>query len=165
MSIGDFQSKEEFILLRMVEDCILGSNFLRKHLAQLDFLASELRIPGQDVVLFGNRNSLKEVTALALKNEEQVLSHLQVLFSRFSETLDVGQRMKFLSFLQEYQDVFTSTSDQVGRCDLVRHLINTEGHLLIKQAPRRVPLYRRAEVAELIAQMEKQAIIEESNSP
>ena len=65
------------------------------------------------------------------------------------------------SLLQEYQDVFASTSDQVGRCDLVRHLINT-GHLPIKQAPRQVPLHRRAE---LITQREKQGAIEESNSP
>ena len=40
---GGFHSREEFILLRMVEDCILGSNFLRKHAVQLDFFTGELR--------------------------------------------------------------------------------------------------------------------------
>ena len=50
--IGDFHSREEFILLRMVEYCLLGSSFLRKRAAQLDFLIGELRIPGQDAVRF-----------------------------------------------------------------------------------------------------------------
>ena len=162
-NIENFHSREEFILLRMVEDCILGSNFLRKHAAQLDFLTGELRILGQGTITIEKESTVKKVSALAIRSQEQVLSHLQELFSRCSE--DEEQRLKFLSLLQEYQDIFASTSDQVGRCDLVRHPINTEGHQPFKQAPRRLPLHRRAEVAELITQMEKQGVIEESKSP
>ena len=59
----------------------------------------------------------------------------------------------------------SSTSDQVGRCDLVRYPISIEGHLPIKQALCRVPSHRRAEVVELITQIEKQWVIDESKSP
>ena len=152
VNIGNFHSREEFILLRMVEDCILGSNFFRKRAAQLDFSTGELWIPGQDTLAIQKESTVKEVSALAIRSQEQVPPHLQELFSRCSEALDEEQRLKFLSLLQEYQDIFASTSDQVGRCDLVRHPINTEGHQSIKQAPRRVPLHRRTEIHKFVRQ-------------
>ena len=96
VNIGNFHSREEFILLRMVEDYILGSNFLRKHAAQLDFLTSELRIPGQDAITIEKGSIVKEVTALAIKSHEQVPPYLQELFSRCSEALDEEQHLKFL---------------------------------------------------------------------
>ena len=91
---------------------VLGSNFLRKHAAQLDFSTGELWIPGQDTIAIQKESTVKEVSALAIRSQEQVSVHLQELFSR-SEALDEEQRFKFLSLLQKYQDIFASTSDQV----------------------------------------------------
>ena len=61
----------------MVEYLILGSNFLRKRAAQLDFLIGELRIPGQDAVTFEKKSTVEEVTSLTIKSQEQVPPHFR----------------------------------------------------------------------------------------
>lgn len=154
LKIGNFITDEEFLLIDMEEECILGSNFLQKHAGKIDFASGTLSIKGEKLLLQGK-----------LQEEEIVPAHLQDLYSRCSESLTEEEKKKFRRLLGEFKDVFAEDSEQVGECKVVQHRIDTGDHVPIKQAPRRLPFCRRAEVDQLIAKMQKQGVIEESKSP
>ncbi|KAK2577752.1 hypothetical protein KPH14_011855, partial [Odynerus spinipes] len=165
IEFGNFTGKEDFLLVDMLEECIMGTNFFSKHLVQLDFSTSELRIPGQKGIHFKNGNQENRVEVVPSEVSELMPIHLQALFERSSKSLSKDQRTSFAAILKEFADVFARDSGQVGQCDLVQHKVNTQGHVPTKQAPRRLPFHRRAEVEELLAKMEEQGVIEKSKSP
>ncbi|UYV85033.1 hypothetical protein LAZ67_X004344, partial [Cordylochernes scorpioides] len=68
------------------------------------------------------------------------------------------------AFLKKNQDVFSSGDGNLGRTDLVRHLINTGDARPIRQPPRRLPIAKQ-EVTGLLRKMKRDGIIEESNGP
>ena len=53
----------------------------------------------------------------------------------------------------------------VGRTDLTYHRIDAGDASPIKQAPRRLPIHRRQEVGRLVNEMEKEGVIQPSQSP
>ncbi|XP_072765799.1 uncharacterized protein [Anoplolepis gracilipes] len=74
------------------------------------------------------------------------------------------QEIHQLQFLQEFQDVFFD-GNITGSCGLLEHKINLSDFKPIKQFSRRIPIYLRKEITEIIQDMKRQGIIEESNSP
>jgi len=74
--------------------------------------------------------------------------------------MDVSQRGIFADLLKEFQDVF---SEQIvaGNCDIMQHEIKLSDFRPIKQAPRRIPIGKQAEVDEINREMKSQGDIEE----
>jgi hypothetical protein len=79
--------------------------------------------------------------------------------------LNTRESQNLEEFITEFQDVFTTKSDDCGRTDRVYHHVDTGDAHLIQQPPRKLPLARQAEVSEILKHMKERGIIEESNSP
>ncbi|CAD7082005.1 unnamed protein product [Hermetia illucens] len=79
--------------------------------------------------------------------------------------LSAEEYQKAANLVDEFSDVFAESSDDRGRTKLVTHRINTGDSKPIRQARRRLPLAKQPEVDKMMADMEKQGIIEPSNSP
>jgi len=52
-----------------------------------------------------------------------------------------------------------------GNCDIIEHKINLKDSNPIKQAPQRIPLRMRKEIDNIVEDMKRQGMIEESQSP
>ncbi|GBN34241.1 hypothetical protein AVEN_237808-1 [Araneus ventricosus] len=59
------------------------------------------------------------------------------------EGLNEEQRTAVKELLQEFQNLFSTSDSDVGRCNMTRHRINTDNHPPIKQYPRRFPLAKK----------------------
>ena len=69
------------------------------------------------------------------------------------------------SVLEEFIEVFALDPMEVGRTDLVQHIINIEEHAPVKQTSRRIPFSIRKNVEEMVDEMLDKGIIEHSSSP
>ena len=67
--------------------------------------------------------------------------------------------------MKEYADLFVLTSAEIGRTDLVHHIIDTGDNAPVKQPPRRIPFALRPKVEEMMSEMLHQGVIQESFSP
>ncbi|GBL99438.1 Transposon Ty3-I Gag-Pol polyprotein [Araneus ventricosus] len=81
------------------------------------------------------------------------------------EIFDEGQRTAVRKLLKEFQNLFSTCDDHVGRCNMKQHRINMGDHPPIKQYPRRLPLARKEEAYDLVKEMVGNGIIEESSGP
>ncbi|GFW48024.1 hypothetical protein TNCV_2402111 [Trichonephila clavipes] len=67
--------------------------------------------------------------------------------------------------LQEFEDVFSRNSSDIGHTTVTQHRIDTADHPPIKQHPRRLPFAKQEEVGTLLREMQENDIIEPSSSP
>ncbi|GBN59646.1 Retrovirus-related Pol polyprotein from transposon 297, partial [Araneus ventricosus] len=81
------------------------------------------------------------------------------------EGLNKEQRTAVKELLQEFQNLFSTSDSDVGRCNMTQHRINTGNHPPIKQYPRRLPLAKKEEAERLVKEMVDNGIIEESSGP
>ncbi|GBN25236.1 Retrovirus-related Pol polyprotein from transposon 297 [Araneus ventricosus] len=81
------------------------------------------------------------------------------------EGLNEEQRTAVKELLQEFQNLFSTSDSDVGRCKMTQHRINTGNHPPIKQYPRRLPLAKKEEAERLVKEMVDNGIIEESSGP
>ncbi|GBM89606.1 Retrovirus-related Pol polyprotein from transposon 297, partial [Araneus ventricosus] len=81
------------------------------------------------------------------------------------EGLNEEQRTAVKELLQEFQNLFSASDSDVGRCNMTQHRINTGNHPPIKQYPRRLPLAKKEEAERLVKEMVDNGIIEESSGP
>ncbi|GBN00699.1 Retrovirus-related Pol polyprotein from transposon 297 [Araneus ventricosus] len=81
------------------------------------------------------------------------------------EGLNKEQRTAVRELLQEFQNLFSISDSDVGRCNMTQHRINTGNHTPIKQYPRRLPLAKKEEAERLVKEMVDNGIIEESSGP
>ncbi|GBN05495.1 Retrovirus-related Pol polyprotein from transposon 297 [Araneus ventricosus] len=81
------------------------------------------------------------------------------------EGLNEEQRTAVKELLQEFQNLFSTSDSDVGRCNMTQHRINTGNHPPIKQYPRRLPLAKKEEAERLVKEMVENGIIEESSGP
>ncbi|GBN56664.1 Retrovirus-related Pol polyprotein from transposon 297, partial [Araneus ventricosus] len=81
------------------------------------------------------------------------------------EGLNEEQRTAVKELLQEFQNFFSNSDSDVGRCNMTQHRINTGNHPPIKQYPRRLPLAKKEEAERLVKEMVDNVIIEESSGP
>ncbi len=80
-------------------------------------------------------------------------------------TLSDTENAQLLSVLDEYSDIFASSSLDLGHTTLVRHEIDTGTAAPIKQAPYRVSQSEKEIIEKHISDMLDQGIIEVSSSP
>ncbi|GBO01473.1 hypothetical protein AVEN_222616-1, partial [Araneus ventricosus] len=69
------------------------------------------------------------------------------------EGLNEEQRTAVKELLQEFQNLFSTSDSDVGRCNMTQHRINTGNHPPIKQYPRRLPLAKKEEAERLVKEM------------
>ncbi|GBN03700.1 hypothetical protein AVEN_258831-1 [Araneus ventricosus] len=69
------------------------------------------------------------------------------------EGLNEEQRTAVKELLQEFQNWFSTSDSDVGRCNMTQHRINTGNHPPIKQYPRRLPLAKKEEAEHLVKEM------------
>ena len=74
------------------------------------------------------------------------------------------QKNQLLQLLLEFSDIFAEDGE-LGRTDRIQHSIDTGDAHPIRQPVRRLPLNQRAEVRELLTDMEEKGVIQPSNSP
>ncbi|GFQ74574.1 retrovirus-related Pol polyprotein from transposon 412 [Trichonephila clavata] len=67
--------------------------------------------------------------------------------------------------IDEYEELFSCTSGDLGRTKLAQHRIETGNHSPIKQNPRRLPIAKATEVKDLLRDMQERDVIEPSSSP
>jgi len=137
---------------KISNDCLLGVDFLKKIGLENIFDSA-----------FGNASVVHEIARIDYSSEKISYS-LEELFKNNLKNLNEEQQGIFLNFLKEFQDIF---SDEIvsGNCEIVNHIINTQDCLPIKQVPRRIPFHMKKEVNNLIEEMRKNGVIEESQSP
>ncbi|GBO45434.1 Retrovirus-related Pol polyprotein from transposon 297 [Araneus ventricosus] len=81
------------------------------------------------------------------------------------EGLNEEQRTAVKELLQEFQNLFSTSDSDVGRCNMTQHRINIGNHPPIKQYPRRLPLAKKEEAKRLVKEMVDNRTIEESSGP
>lgn len=101
----------------------------------------------------------------AAEDMEELPEYLQPLLDSCRENLTPEQILRVQRTLCKYKDAFAKSKDDLGRTDIVQHKINTGDAAPVKQAPRRLPLAKRAAAKEEIQRMQRQGIIEPSTSP
>ncbi|GBN22624.1 Retrovirus-related Pol polyprotein from transposon 297, partial [Araneus ventricosus] len=81
------------------------------------------------------------------------------------EGLNEEQRTAVRELLQEFQNYFSTSNSDVGRCNMAQHRINTGNHPPIQQYRRRSPLAKKEEAERIVKEMVDNGIIEESSEP
>ncbi|GFX49567.1 hypothetical protein TNCV_4902091 [Trichonephila clavipes] len=94
-------------------------------------------------------NSPKQLTPDLLENVE----------------LSPKQKSSAERLFQEFEDVFSRNSSDIGHTTVTQHRIDTADHPPIKQHPRRLPFAKQEEVGTLLREMQENDIIEPSSSP
>jgi hypothetical protein len=79
--------------------------------------------------------------------------------------LNATETQALEGLIAEFRDVFVTNSDDFGRTDSVRHRIDTGYARPIRQPPRRLPLAKQAEVDNMLDDMKRKGVIEESEGP
>ena len=82
-----------------------------------------------------------------------------------SPALSTDENTQLKALLEEYSDIFASSSLDLGHTSIVRHEIDTGTAAPIKQAAYRVSQSQKADIEEHIKNMLDQGIIEVSSSP
>ena len=75
----------------------------------------------------------------------------------------MSQKQKFAQLLVNFQNIFED-DDVSGKCNLVEHKIELIDPRSIKQPVRPLPFHLQTVVNQMINDMQKQAVIEESSS-
>ncbi|GFX54427.1 retrovirus-related Pol polyprotein from transposon 412 [Trichonephila clavipes] len=79
--------------------------------------------------------------------------------------LSAEQKSSTERLFQEFEDVFSRNSSDIGHTTVTQHRIDTADHPPIKQHPRRLPFAKQEEVGTLLREMQENDIIEPSSSP
>ncbi|GFX32013.1 retrovirus-related Pol polyprotein from transposon 412 [Trichonephila clavipes] len=79
--------------------------------------------------------------------------------------LSPEQKISAERLFQEFEDVFSRNSSDIGHTTVTQHRIDTADHPPIKQHPRRLPFAKQEEVGTLLREMQENDIIEPSSSP
>ncbi|GAB1869457.1 RNA-directed DNA polymerase [Camponotus japonicus] len=141
------------------DDCILGLDFL-KRINLENIFDHEFKESSKDLKF--NQNQIYNCSRI--ENFPEVPIILKELLKNNSINLKETEKEIFADFLNNYQDIFTENI-VAGNCNVVEHVINVKDSLPFKQAPRRIPIHLRKEVDQIIEDMKRQGVIEESQSP
>ncbi|GFW94955.1 retrovirus-related Pol polyprotein from transposon 412 [Trichonephila clavipes] len=79
--------------------------------------------------------------------------------------LSPEQKSSAERLFQEFEDVFSRNSSDIGHTTVTQHRIDTADHPPIKQHPRCLPFAKQEEVGTLLREMQENDIIEPSSSP
>ncbi|CAC5373254.1 unnamed protein product [Mytilus coruscus] len=74
--------------------------------------------------------------------ESNLPEYLKELWERSCIHLNENESIDFANLLKRYNNVFSKSSDDIGRTNLIQHEINTGNAVPIRQPPRRLVLAR-----------------------
>ena len=94
-----------------------------------------------------------------------VPAHLTDLAKRSGKNLNADQKEEMENLLRRYAGVFSKNDSDLGRTNLVKHHIHTGDAAPIKQTPRRISPIKREEIKREVLALNKQGVIEPSESP
>lgn len=115
-----------------------------------------------------NLNSYQTSQCYAVTTKEEpdlVPSYLQELYTKSSVNLSSDEKSKLAELLIQFQDIYSKSSDYLGRTTQVLHKINTGTAHPIRQPCRRLPIGKREAEREEVEKMLKRGVIEPSCSP
>nr|VZI49479.1 unnamed protein product [Spirometra erinaceieuropaei] len=124
----------------------------------------------QALVDTGANVSLVNPAVLSHKTYDQIepMSYPRSLRAANGTTIPVtapDARNQLRELLLSFPDVFTWTTDSIGRTSKVQHTINTGDAKPVWQPPRRIPTRYRDEVDKILDELLKARIIQPSSSP
>ena len=96
---------------------------------------------------------------------EEKREMLWEIVERDGDHLGSQENEKLFQLLQECEDIFASTPEDLGRTGMIKHKINTGEAQPIRQQVRRIPLFRREEARKLLHSMLEKDVIQPSKSP
>ena len=92
--------------------------------------------------------------------------HLEKLYANTIVHLEGEEDHQALAdFLVEYQDVFATTSDDLGQTGEVQHRIATGDSAPIKQQPRQIPLDKKKLVQDEVDKILKRGVVKPCEGP
>jgi hypothetical protein len=92
-------------------------------------------------------------------------SKLRDIKEAAKQNLSEEEFRELKKLLAECDDIFAVDSEDHGRTNQVYHRIDTGDARPIRQPPRSVPLAKQAEVSDMLDDMKRRGVIEESDSP
>ncbi|GFT36599.1 retrovirus-related Pol polyprotein from transposon 17.6 [Trichonephila clavipes] len=152
IKFGDTTYQHAVYVAGIADPFLLGLDFLKEHGFTLDFNKNELRSIHEEVTIFKiehRTESIRQLTPDLLENAE----------------LSPEQKSSAERLFQEFEDVFSRNSSDIGHTTVTQHRIDTVDHPPIKQHPRRLPFAKQEEVGTLLREMQENDIIEPSSSP
>lgn len=117
---------------------------------------------GERIGMLTPVNVCASVQCQAGKRSQQAIRHT---IEQMTLSMECGVRERVVDLLWKYNDVISLGDSDLGRTRLLYHKINTGDAQPVRQAPRRLPFHRQAEVRGLIDGMLVQGVIEPSNGP
>ncbi|GFX63475.1 retrovirus-related Pol polyprotein from transposon 17.6 [Trichonephila clavipes] len=172
IQFGDTTYQHAVYVADIADPFILGLDFLKEHGFTLDFNKNELRSIYEEVTIFKiehRTESIRQSSNVCLQKFELALSNSpQQLTPDLLENVELSpleQKSSAERLFQEFEDVFSRNSSDIGHTTVTQHRIDTADHPPIKQHPRRLPFAKQEEVGTLLREMQENDIIEPSSSP
>ena len=112
--------------------------------------------------------SITEAESAPNKNSTVTAQKQQILWQmveQCEEDLSTEQKEQLYHLLLAYADIFADGSDELGRTNCVKHVINTGDHPPIRQPYRRIPASRGEQAHQLVQEMLQKDVIQPSSSP
>ncbi|GFU26230.1 retrovirus-related Pol polyprotein from transposon 297 [Trichonephila clavipes] len=163
IKFGDATYQHAVYVADIADPFILGLDFLKEHGFTIDFNKNELRSIHEEVTIFkiehrseSIRQSVPEGEVLATcspvtcvcKSSSLLLSNSpQQLTPDLLENVELSPEQKSSAerLFQEFEDVFSRNSSDIGHTTVTQHRIDTADHPPIKQHPRRLPFAKQEE--------------------
>ncbi|GFX83962.1 retrovirus-related Pol polyprotein from transposon 17.6 [Trichonephila clavipes] len=180
IQFGDTTYQHAVYVADIADPFILGLDFLKEHGFTLDFNKNELRSIHEEVIIFKIEHRTESIrqkgevlatcspVTCVCKSLSLLLSNSpQQLTPDLLENVDLSPEQKISAerLFQEFEDVFSRNSSDIGHTTVTQHRIDTADHPPIKQHPRRLPFAKQEEVGTLLREMQENDIIEPSSSP
>ncbi|GFT08171.1 retrovirus-related Pol polyprotein from transposon 297 [Trichonephila clavipes] len=177
---GDTTYQHAVYVADIADPFILGLDFLKEHGFTLDFNKNELRSIHEEVTIFKIEHRTESIrqkgevlatcspVTCVCKSSSLLLSNSpQQLTPDLLENAELSPEQKSSAerLFQEFEDVFSRNSSDIGHTTVTQHRIDTADHPPIKQHPRRLPFAKQEEVGTLLREMQENDIIEPSSSP
>ena len=160
VALGNSARKVKVWIAEMEDDVILGMDFLKSQGCVLDLQLGTVKMGSTSLALACNSGKPMLIRAIRPCEAKTVPVELEQLVPTNS-----GHEEDVKQLLRDFTDVFAVGSKSLGRTDMVRHKIQTEGAAPIKQAPRRMPLAKASEAQKAIQEMVSQGVVKPSQSP
>lgn len=99
------------------------------------------------------------------KSSKSSKTNLTKLFNWEDTDIDSSQKSQLEELLNDFEDVVSRGSSDLGRTNRVKHRIPTGDFAPIKQSPRRAPFHQKDEMEKNLKCMLDDGIVEPSSSP
>lgn len=99
------------------------------------------------------------------QKSDDIPPHLKDLYDRSIHNLDPQYHHQVKSCLIDYADIFSKTSQDIGRTDIVQHGIKTGDARPVRQKSRRHPHCNQEEIDRQVQDLLDREVIEPSESP